>query len=42
LSATSQKLGFFNATPIIQPSGIGETLANNLRTALINLGLVAA
>lgn len=50
-TATSQKLGFYNATPIVQPSGIGpaatdaastQTLANNLRTALINLGLVAA
>jgi hypothetical protein len=33
-TATSQKLGFFNATPIVQPSG-------NLITALSNLGLVA-
>jgi hypothetical protein len=36
-TATSQKLGFFNATPIIQP--IGTT---DLRTALINLGLYAS
>lgn len=50
-TATTQKIGFYNATPIVQPSGIGaaatdaattQTLANNLRTALINLGLVAA
>ncbi len=50
-TATTQKISFYNATPIVQPSGIGaaatdpattQTLANNLRTALINLGLVAA
>lgn len=32
-TATSQKIGFFNATPIVQPSG-------NILTALSNLGLV--
>jgi hypothetical protein len=35
-TATSQKLGFFNATPIVQPSS-----TTDLRTALINLGLYA-
>lgn len=34
-TATSQKLGFFNATPIVQPTG-------NVCTALQNLGLVAS
>lgn len=33
---TSQKLGFFGATPIIQPAN-----TTDLRTALINLGFVA-
>lgn len=33
-TATSQKLGFFNATPIVQPTG-------DVVTALTNLGLVA-
>lgn len=48
-TATSQKLGFFNATPVVQQSaGVTatdatstQTLANALRTALINLGLAA-
>ena len=35
-TATSQKLGFFNATPIVQP-----TSTTDLRTLLINLGLLA-
>lgn len=34
-TSTSQKLGFFNATPIVQPSG-------NISTALSNLGLVSS
>lgn len=34
-TATNQKLGFFNATPIVQPSG-------DIATALQNLGLVAS
>jgi len=34
-TATSQKIGFFNATPIVQPSG-------DIVTALQNLGLVAS
>ncbi len=33
-TATSQKIGFFNATPIVQPTG-------DVATALTNLGLVA-
>jgi hypothetical protein len=36
-TATSQKLGFFNATPVIQPTG-----TTDLRQALINLGLYAS
>lgn len=36
-SATNQLIGFFNATPIVQPSG-----TTDLRTALINLGLYAS
>ena len=35
-TSTSQKLGFFNATPIVQPSN-----TTDLRQALINLGLYA-
>lgn len=34
-TATTQKLGFYNATPIVQPTG-------NIITALQNLGLVAS
>lgn len=34
-TATSQKFGFFNATPIVQPTG-------NVCTAMQNLGLVAS
>lgn len=34
-TATSQKLGFYNATPIVQPTG-------NVCTAMQNLGLVAS
>ena len=47
---TDQKLGFYGATPVVQPSGAGQaaatdatstqTLANALRTALVNLGLI--
>ena len=48
-TATSQKLGFFNATPVVQQSAgtaatdaaSTQTLANQLRTSLIALGLVA-
>jgi hypothetical protein len=36
-TATTQKIGFFNATPIVQPTG-----TTDLRTALINLGLYAS
>lgn len=49
-TATSQKIAFFNATPIIQPTGTPAaatdlasviSLANSLRTNLLALGLVA-
>jgi len=35
-TATTQKIGFYNATPIVQPAS-----TTDLRTALINLGLYA-
>lgn len=52
-TATNQKLGFFNKTPIIQVSAISapsggatidseaRTAINSIRTALTNLGLTA-
>lgn len=49
-TATTQKIGFYNATPIIQPSGTSAdatdlataiTLVNNLKAKLILLGLIA-
>lgn len=48
-TATSQKLGFFNATPVVQrtlaaaatDAATTQALANSLRTALIDLGLGA-
>lgn len=49
-TATTQKIGFFNKTPVVQPSGTpaaatdlatAVTLVNALRTSLLNLGLVA-
>lgn len=67
-TASTQKLGFFNATPIVKPSGVSQaavattnpvntstnwgfaassqalaliTLSNAMRTALVNLGLMA-
>lgn len=36
-TATSQKLGFFNATPVVQPAGTADVLAS-----LVTLGLRAA
>lgn len=36
-TATTQKLGFFNATPIVQPAN-----TTDLRAAIINLGLLAS
>jgi len=39
--AANQKLGFYGATPIIQQTGVAETVAA-IRTALINLGLITA
>lgn len=35
-TATTQKLGFFNATPIVQPAA-----ATDIKAALVNLGLLA-
>lgn len=35
-TTTSQKLGFFNATPVVQP-----VTNSDIRTALVNLGLLA-
>ena len=35
-TATSQKIGFFNATPVVQPSN------TNIVSALVNLGLAAS
>ena len=52
-TATGQKLGFFNATPVVQRSAISapsggatvdaesRTAINSLRQALIDLGLTA-
>lgn len=49
-TATSQKLGFWNATPVVQPAGTPaaatdaattQALVNSLRASLITIGLVA-
>lgn len=40
-TATNQKLGFFNASPIIQPAGVAVTAAA-IHAALVSLGLIAA
>jgi hypothetical protein len=48
-TATNQKLGFFNATPVVQQTvdaaatdpASTQALANSLRQALLNLGLAA-
>ena len=44
-TAATQKLGFFNATPIVQPSGAGQaaldTTTNSVGTAIANKQLVA-
>jgi len=48
-TSSTEKLGFFNASPIVRPTlaaaatdaATTQTLANSLRTALINLGLGA-
>ena len=51
-TATTQKLGFFNKTPIVQvtaiaaptggtPDAEARTAINSIRTALTNLGLTA-
>lgn len=49
-TAATQKVGFFGATPVVQPSGAAQaaatdaatviTLANAMRTALVNLGII--
>ena len=49
-TATNQKLGFFNATPVVQPSATpvdatdlatALTLVNDLKSKLVTLGLIA-
>jgi hypothetical protein len=49
-TAANQKLAFYNATPIVQPSGTSAnatdldtaiTLVNNLKAKLVSLGLIA-
>lgn len=50
VGVTGEKLGFLGATPIVQPVGAAQaiatdtastlTLANSLRLALVNLGLI--
>jgi len=49
-TATNQKLGFFNATPVVQPSATPAnatdlatalTLVNDLKSKLVTLGLIA-
>jgi hypothetical protein len=49
-TATTQKLGFYNATPIVQPTGTpadatntatAVTLVNSLKASLIALGLIS-
>ena len=39
--ASGQKLGFFNATPVVQQTGIAVTAAG-IHAALVNLGLITA
>jgi hypothetical protein len=48
-TATTQKIGFFNATPVVRQTvsaaatdaATTQTVVNDIRTALVNLGLVA-
>jgi hypothetical protein len=40
-SATNQKLGFYNATPIVQPAAVPVDAAG-IHAALVSLGLIAA
>ena len=40
-TAGSQKLGFFGATPIVQPTGVAVTAAG-IHAALVSLGLITA
>lgn len=39
--STSQKLGFYNATPVVRPSGVAVT-AEGIHAALVTLGLISA
>lgn len=39
-TATNQKLGFYNATPIVKPTGVAITAAG-IHAALVSLGLIA-
>lgn len=40
-TSTSQKLGFFNATPIVKPTGVAVSAAG-IHAALVSLGLIGA
>ncbi len=40
-TAASQKLGFYNATPVVQPTGVAVT-AGGVHAALVTLGLITA
>lgn len=40
-TSTSQKIGFFNATPIVKPTGVAVDAAS-IHAALVSLGLIAA
>lgn len=39
--ASGQKLGFFNATPVVQQTGVAVSAAG-IHAALVNLGLITA
>lgn len=40
-TSTTQKIGFFNATPIVKPTGVAVDAAG-IHAALVSLGLIAA
>jgi hypothetical protein len=40
-TATTQKLGFFNATPVVKPTGVAVDAAG-IHAALVSLGLIGA
>lgn len=40
-TATTQKIGFFNATPIVKPTGVAVDAAG-IHAALVSLGLIAS